>query len=382
MNTRAGRLRSTLGLLALSATLLWTTAADAARKREGTDWFIHYAYSSTDTKLPRVLLVGDSICNGYQDGVRRQLAGVANVSFLATSKCVTDDTYLKLLSLVLGEQNYAVIHFNNGLHSLGTDRAEWGTALRAAFDLLKKEGGGAKIIWATSTPLKDANLTAKAKELNDTAAPIVKEYGFPTDDLFALMDPLDRAKYWSDTFHYHGEGREMQAKQVADSVKPLLAGWTAPAAAPVAAAPAGAEVKNGNFETDGQWSLYPPKPEAGSITYSTDNPHGGQRCAKVTANQGGLQFYQYAPGLAAGATYQLTWWARADQPAKVTAHVRTQKPPYKLYGNHTAELTTEWQKFSVEFTLPEDYRANEHVLFFNCGGSGVFYFDDIRCERK
>ncbi len=368
-----------------------------ARQREGTEWTIIYWYNANETKLPRVLLVGDSICNGYQSLVRDKLAGAAYVSFYATSKCVTDPSYLKELAHVLDEYPYAVVHFNNGLHSLDTDRKEWEAGLRASLNLLKEKGKGAKVLWATSTPLKDAQLTAKAKELNAIAAGVVKEYGFPTDDLFALMDPQDRAKLWSDTFHYTAEGREMQAKQVADMIRPLLAGRT-PTAAEAQAALAGAAtptgpdgkiatvpaenpVKNGEFEAEGAWSVYPPNGESGSFELSADAPHSGKKAAKITAVKAGLQFYQHRPALAAGATYQLKYWARAEKPAKVQAHVRTQKPPYQFYGDRTVDVTTEWQEFSSKLTLPAEYQAGEHVLFFNLATPGVYWLDDISIEK-
>ena len=45
--------------------------AENVRGHENTEWSISYAYHLTDAKknLPRVLLVGDSICQGYQGKV-------------------------------------------------------------------------------------------------------------------------------------------------------------------------------------------------------------------------------------------------------------------------------------------------------------------------
>lgn len=201
----------------------------AERVREGTEWITAYWYNANSNKLPRILLVGDSICNGYQPLVRNELAGVAYVSFMATSKCVTDRSYLKELKYILEEYDYAVIHFNNGLHSLGSDRKEWEAGLRAALQLIKEKGKGAKVIWATSTPLKKPELTVKAQELNAIAAKVMKEYGIPTDDLFAAMNPLDRNRYWVDTYHYNNDAKKIQAKQVADSIRTLLPKKTATA---------------------------------------------------------------------------------------------------------------------------------------------------------
>lgn len=193
-----------------------------AHPREGTEWIVSYAYNANDTKLPRVLLIGDSICNGYSKDVCDELAGTAYVTFFATSKCACDKSYLRSLAFFLDEYDYAVIHFNNGLHSLSSDRQDWETCLRASVKLIKDKGKGAKIYWASSTPLKDPALTAKAKELNAIAARVMAEEGVPTDDLFALMDPLDRDKNWSDTYHFKGEAKKMQAKAVGDCVRTSL----------------------------------------------------------------------------------------------------------------------------------------------------------------
>jgi len=203
--------------------------------REATEWIVSYAYNATDTHLPRVLLIGDSICNGYNKEVCQELAGTANVTFFATSKCVCDKSYLRSLAFFLDEYDYAVIHFNNGLHSLSSNRQDWEACLRASIRLIKEKGKGAKIFWASSTPLKDPKLTEKARELNAIAARVMTEAGIPTNDLFALMDPLDRETHWSDTFHFKGEAKKLQAKAVGDCVRKALGAGKAsagPATAP------------------------------------------------------------------------------------------------------------------------------------------------------
>ena len=195
---------------------------ETKRQREATEWIVSYAYNANDEKLPRVLLIGDSICNGYHPIVRTELAGSAYVAFFATSKCVTDKSYLRSLAFFLDEYDYAVIHFNNGLHSLNTDPKDWEAGLRAAIKLIKEKGKGAKICWASSTPLKDPKLTEKAKILNDVATKVMAEEGIPTDDLFALLDPLDREANWADTYHQKDDARKMEGKAVADCVRAAL----------------------------------------------------------------------------------------------------------------------------------------------------------------
>ncbi len=218
-------------------------ASAADHPREATEWIVHYAYNANDNKLPRVLLIGDSICNGYQPLVRDELAGTAYVAFFATSKCVTDQSYLRSLAFFLDEYDYTVIHFNNGLHSLNTPPAEWEAGLRAALKLLKEKGKNAKLYWASSTPLKKPELTAKAKALNEIAARVMAEEGVPTNDLFALMDPLDREANWSDVYHYKNEAKQLQAKAVAACVREALG------KGPATAAEAAAALKAANSAT-------------------------------------------------------------------------------------------------------------------------------------
>ena len=211
--------------------LLSASAADPCpvsenlRGHENIEWSIGYAFHLTDANkaLPRVLLVGDSICNGYQGAVQKRLDGKVNVSYWVSSYCVTSPGYLKLLDFYLSEAKYDVIHFNNGLHSLSTKPEAWEKGLRAALALIRERQPQAKIVWVSSTPLKDPELTAKAQKLNEIGRKVAAEFTQDVDDLFALLDPLDRAQNWSDTFHHKGAVREKEADQVAASVLSVLA---------------------------------------------------------------------------------------------------------------------------------------------------------------
>ena len=196
------------------------------RGHENIEWSTAYAYGMTDeTKdLPRVLLVGDSICQGYQEFVRKRLKGKMNVSYWASSYCVTSPAYLPLLSVYLNEAKYDVIHFNNGLHSLETPTEAYKNCFRTAIELIRRRQPQAKFVWCSSTPLKDAAKTAKCRELNAAAAQVVAEFGgIATNDLFALLDPFDREENWTDVFHHKEPLRAKAAEQVADSVLSALA---------------------------------------------------------------------------------------------------------------------------------------------------------------
>ena len=102
--------------------------SSSSRKPEAIEWTETRHYNAPDQKNPRVLLVGDSICNGYQGGVRDRLKDCVNISYWISSKCVTDQNYLRELNYMLECYPYELILFNNGCHSLMTDKKEWAEA--------------------------------------------------------------------------------------------------------------------------------------------------------------------------------------------------------------------------------------------------------------
>ena len=196
--------------------------AENVRGHENTEWSTSYAYHLTDANknLPRVLLVGDSICQGYQSKVRSKLEGSMNVTCWASSYCVTSPGYLRLLAFYLDEAKYDVIHFNNGLHSCETPVADYEKSYRAALQLIRKKQPKAKIVWATSTPInaKDARV-GKVAQLNAAARRAAESAGgIAENDLYSIADPLDRATYWVDTHHYTSAGYELLSSQVVERV--------------------------------------------------------------------------------------------------------------------------------------------------------------------
>jgi hypothetical protein len=147
---------------------------------------------ANDQDLPRVLLLGDSITRGYFPGVERLLKGKASVGRLATSKSVGDPGLLAEVVLVLGKYHFGVIHFNNGMHGWGYTEQEDARHFPDLIDTLKKGAKGAKLICATTTPVREAdNLeqlsprTERVKERNRIAGGTARE-NIPVNDLFAL----------------------------------------------------------------------------------------------------------------------------------------------------------------------------------------------------
>jgi lysophospholipase L1-like esterase len=174
--------------------------------------------------LPRVLLIGDSITRGYFGEVEKRLAGKANCARLTTSKCVSDPWFPDEVQLLLKQYDFDVIHFNNGLHGWGYSESQYRDGLLRLMATFKEHAAGAKLIWATTTPVRErenlqqiSERTERVKARNQIAAEIMQERGVPTDDLYGLVER--HPEFFSgDGVHFNGKGKVVQAEQVADRV--------------------------------------------------------------------------------------------------------------------------------------------------------------------
>ncbi len=127
-------------------------------------------YVKDDPKLPRVLLIGDSISRGYTLPVRHLLAGKVNVH-RAPANCGPTASGLKLLPAWLGDGKWDLIHFNFGIHDRKTPEPVYAANLEKLVVELQKTG--AKLIWARTTPapptiplaIPPSNVTSSIKSL-------------------------------------------------------------------------------------------------------------------------------------------------------------------------------------------------------------------------
>lgn len=98
--------------------------------RQQIEWVNFRWDHAPDTSRPRVLLIGDSIANGYHGPVSASLKDRFNVDLLATSKCVADPAFVRETRFAMEEYSHALIHFNNGLHGGHLTDAEYEAGLR------------------------------------------------------------------------------------------------------------------------------------------------------------------------------------------------------------------------------------------------------------
>ncbi len=194
--------------------------------RENTEWVQIWCERSNDTKLPRALFIGDSICVGYFPQTSKLLKGIANCSKFATSASCGDPMLLDQIASLVKNNTYDVIHFNNGLHGWAYSEAEYKAGLTELVALLKKLQPQAKLIWRSSTP--KANKSAKNKTdnarivvRNAIALEVIAGQGIAVDDfhsrIIELMDLIG-----GDGVHYGAKGKNLQAKWAAEAVKKAL----------------------------------------------------------------------------------------------------------------------------------------------------------------
>src|SRR6185503_1433894 len=113
-----------------------------------------------DPKLPRILLIGDSISIGYTVPVRNLLKGKANVHRNPGNGGPTTNG-LANLTKWLGDGKWDVIHFNWGLHDLkflpdGNRQVDTEAYEKNMRELVRRlKATGAELIWASTTPVPE-----------------------------------------------------------------------------------------------------------------------------------------------------------------------------------------------------------------------------------
>ncbi|QOV92344.1 SGNH/GDSL hydrolase family protein [Humisphaera borealis] len=200
-----------------------------------------------DPKLPRVLLIGDSISMGYTLDVRELLKGKANVHRPPTN-CGPTATGLAQLDkwLAVGSptggpaKKWDVIHFNWGLHDLkyvddkGTmvdvakgkqlaSPEQYEKNLRELVSKLKATG--AKLIWCATTPVPEGTTGRQAGDdakYNLVAEKVMKEQGVQINDLNAFAKPRLAEIQLPKNVHYSPAGSKVLAAEVAGVIEKAL----------------------------------------------------------------------------------------------------------------------------------------------------------------
>ncbi|MGE9291666.1 MAG: SGNH/GDSL hydrolase family protein [Puniceicoccales bacterium] len=198
--------------------------------REPIEWLRLWVPDSDQSTLnqPRVLLIGDSIANGYGPYLAEELGDQASIAWACTSRFPADPAFLDELSLPLRYTQFDIIHFNNGLHGFGYSEDDYREHLTTAVDTLRELTPKATWAMATSTPLRDKQNLASYRDTNprvivrnEILTHIARERNLPVTDLYSTMEGHPEL-YNEDATHFTEEGQKLQATSVAHTLKPLL----------------------------------------------------------------------------------------------------------------------------------------------------------------
>ncbi|NBS05198.1 MAG: SGNH/GDSL hydrolase family protein [Verrucomicrobia bacterium] len=191
-----------LGLTASGAGVPAPVENDKRVQSDGKGWRLEKAVIK-NAKLPRVLLIGDSILNGYQGHATKLLAGKANVD-LWVNPYNQSEGVNKLLGEVLANGPYDVVVFNMGLHGWQEGRIKPGTfepLMKAYVEVLKAKLPKAKLLWASSTPV---TVKGKPTEINAEINPAL------------LIDKRELAR--GDMFHWTAPAYSLIAQAAVDAI--------------------------------------------------------------------------------------------------------------------------------------------------------------------
>ncbi len=174
-------------------------------------------------RLPRVLLMGDSIADGYTQGVREQLAGKATVAGVPSNGCYTVQALTNLHNM-LGDGNWDLINFNWGLNDLEGKRVklpEYEANLRTLLKRLKQTG--AKLVWCSTTPVPTGRVNSPriytdVPIYNAVAEKVMKENGVPINDLYNFALPRLADLQLKEDVHFTPAGYAALGEQVAEQI--------------------------------------------------------------------------------------------------------------------------------------------------------------------
>lgn len=192
--------------------------------------------------LPKVLLIGDSISIGYTETVQKELAGEAVVE-RNPGNAAHSRNGVEKLDEWLGDADWAVIHFNHGLHDLKYVDSEGKNTRDAATGhiqvpveeyeanlekiVLSLKKTGAKILFATTTPFPDRPegplREARQTEIyNEAALRVMKKLEVAVNDLYSFALPQLAEIQRPNNVHFNPKGSEILGKEVARQIEELL----------------------------------------------------------------------------------------------------------------------------------------------------------------
>ena len=173
--------------------------------------------------MKKIILLGDSIRMGYDKYAKMALEGVAEV-YSPEENCRFTQYMLRFIHKWVGDSGFGedtdLVHFNVGLWDVIqimydepiTPIDVYEQYLHRICKRIRECCPKAKIVFATSTPIHQANYESVKHEFwrsnetikayNAVAVKVMKEHGIEVNDLYALMEGAPD-HYFSDRTHYY-----------------------------------------------------------------------------------------------------------------------------------------------------------------------------------
>lgn len=220
------------GLLMATAVVAEPRDKSLGLHSDGAPWKMRPA-KTINANLPNVLLIGDSILNGYRNSVTNGLKDKANVDAWVTPMHLNSSSLHTALKEVVTFRKYDVIHFNIGLHGWAKGRipqGKYSELLKKYLATLKQKAPEAQLIWGSITQVHERGKQELNKEINPTivqrsklASVVMKGEGVTINDFYGLMsDKLNLVR--GDRFHWQSQAYTIMGKQIVEVIEGKLAG--------------------------------------------------------------------------------------------------------------------------------------------------------------
>ena len=194
---------------------------DTKRRKEGIEWLRLWC-ENTQSTLPRVALIGDSITEQVFEGIKKELQGVASVDFLVTSYSILSPAYTSMVKAFVEDSEYVVVYYNYGLHASGVAIEDYAKAYRGMVEFFLKKS---KVLLGSTTDVqtqKAEQTMNMVKGRNACVEAVAKEFHLPIDDAYAISVEMGANGKIEDGVHFNEMGKERLAKHKAEQIKKVL----------------------------------------------------------------------------------------------------------------------------------------------------------------
>jgi len=151
-------------------------------------------------------------------------------------------------------------------------------------------------------------------------------------------------------------------------------------------------IDNGGFEAPvgNTWELWVNTDAGARATFSRDASTSAEGLASVRVDVSDpgqkvdwhIDLHQFNRSLTKGATYSLSFQAKADAPKTMGVSISKQSPDWRSYGlGTTVNLGTQWKRYAITFEATETVK-DARVQFFFGSATGATWLDDVRLTES